>query len=253
MAAGAAADWRSDAPYRTLIGCDAALFAWEWLRRDPEYRRAACHGDLKQAARFGLHRFEDPDQSSTSARVWWRADTDPHVLAAVAEPGAGAGAFDPASLGSLMSIATDADGIERLLFADGRHTLRVDIMSGTLRQGPVRLAWALSGLEETRAPMATLRRLIDLDRTGCFANANHPSPAQARRMALLLRVHDALADGASQRALAGLLFGEHHLGARWRIDAPAYRLRVQRLVQAARRMARQHPAALLRMSRRHRD
>lgn len=30
-------DWRDDAPYRALIGIDAAGLAWEWLRRDPDY------------------------------------------------------------------------------------------------------------------------------------------------------------------------------------------------------------------------
>lgn len=246
MAAGAAADWRSDASYRALIGCDAAYFAWEWLRRNPEYRRAARQGRRSEPARFGLHHFEDPDRPSTSARLWWRADTDPHVLVAMAEPGRGADAFDPHRLASITSMRTDVDGTERLLLAKGPHALRIDITCGTLRQGPVHLAWALSGLGEVLAPMATLHRLIKLHRTGCFAKAGQPSPAQARRMALLLRVHDALADGASQRAIAVLLFGEDHLGTRWRIDAPAYRLRAQRLVQAAGRMARLHPALLLR-------
>lgn len=30
-------DWRDDAPYRALMGIDAAGLAWEWLRRDPDY------------------------------------------------------------------------------------------------------------------------------------------------------------------------------------------------------------------------
>lgn len=30
-------DWREGAPYRALMGIDAAGLAWEWLRRDPDY------------------------------------------------------------------------------------------------------------------------------------------------------------------------------------------------------------------------
>lgn len=246
MESSAGSDWRSEAPYRALIGCDAALFAWEWLRRDPDYRRAATRRDANPE-RFGLHLFEDPDRHAASARIWWCADTDPTVLAATAEPCPHPRAFDPARLARLMSIVTDADGVEHVLLADGRHTLRVDIIAGTLRQGPVRLAWRLSGLEEALAPTTTLRRLVDLYRTGFFSNAGQLSAAKARRWALLLRVRDALAEGASQRAIAAALFGEASLGARWRVDAPAYRLRVQRLVQAARRMARHDSAMLLRV------
>ena len=245
MAAGAAADWRSDAAYRPLLGCDAELFAWEWLRRDPTYRQAAAAGPEGDALRFGLHRFEDPDLPAQQAHPIWSAGFDPAVLSATAEPWDVPDAFALARLASLASLAVDASG-EHLLLSDGCHALRVDIAAGTIRQGPVRLHWQIAGLATALPPVATLRRLIILYRLGRFPKSPHPSTARARRWLLLLRVRDALADGASQREIASALFGDAAAGPRWRINASAYRLRVQRLVQATRRMAGQGPSAWLR-------
>jgi hypothetical protein len=53
----------------------------------------------------------------------------------------------------------------------------------------------------------------------------------------LLRAHDALAAGASQREIAACLFDELAAQRRWRVNAPHLRSRVQRLVRAARQAA----------------
>ena len=245
MASGALADWRSDADYRALLGCDAELFAWEWLRRDPAYRQAASAGPDGEALRFGLHRFEDPDLPACQAHPIWCAGYDPAALSAIAEPDSGPDAFALARVASLASLAVDASG-EHLLLSDGCHALRIDIAAGTIRQGPVRLNWQIAGLETALPPVATLRRLAILYRSGRFPHSSHPTPARAWRWLLLLRVRDALADGASQREIAAALFGNAVAGPRWRVDASAYRLRVQRLVQSTRRMAGQGPRAWLR-------
>lgn len=132
-------DWRSDAPYRALAACDAPLIAWEWLRRDPAYRAAVVRGDT-DAGRFGLHRFEDPACSSALVGVWWRRDVDPFVLTAAAAPCAGTEAFSPDLLPVAAAIERLA-GTERLLVTDGARSLRVDIVAGTLLEGPVYLTW----------------------------------------------------------------------------------------------------------------
>jgi len=41
------ADWRSPAAYDRAMGLEPTGFAWEWLRRNPAYRRD--HRDLRDA------------------------------------------------------------------------------------------------------------------------------------------------------------------------------------------------------------
>lgn len=84
---------------------------------------------------------------------------------------------------------------------------------------------------------AAARKLRLRIRTGEFARVLHPREARSARWALVLRAGDAVASGASQRAIAELLLSADARERRWRVQAPALRSRVQRLVREARRMA----------------
>jgi hypothetical protein len=144
--------------------------------------------------------------------------------------------FDLARLSHVASLIVDG-GAERLLLASGARTVRIDIVSGSVRHGPVLLRYRLSGLTRVDAPLLVLRQLLALWRSGDFSRALHrPDPRAARRI-LLLRTHDALAAGASQRDIAAELLGREAGARRWRVEAPSLRSRVQRLVRDARRMA----------------
>lgn len=235
-------DWRSAAPYAPLARCDRHAFAWEWLRRSPAYARAqAAGGDGRVgSAAFGLCRFESPEAGVPVARPVWRADADPGVLTAVAVPAGGADAFDFAGLGPLATCAMGAGGIEYWLWSDGVRHIRLDVVEGTLRGGPVWLDYRIAGLVKACPQVATLDRLIALVRTGRIVRKLFAAEARAPRWALVLRTHDALAAGASQRAIAELVLGIDALP-RWRIEAPSYRRRVQRLVGSARDAARTDP------------
>src|SRR3546814_17179128 len=47
------ADWRDPSAYEWLDACGRHAFAWEWLRRRPDYQAAAGEADSSAAA-FGL-------------------------------------------------------------------------------------------------------------------------------------------------------------------------------------------------------
>lgn len=242
----AVADWRDDRDYRGLAGCDLQQLAWEWLRRRPDYRAAASRGDQSDAHRFGLHCFERPDRPAREARLWWRREADPAVLVATAD------AAGPDRVDLLADPRTQLiveRGIEHLLLEGGRGQLRIDIVRGTTQQGAVGLMWQIQGLETGRPALEALGRFLSLRATGRLPRASRPTPAQTRRTAALLRVGDALEAGASQREIALALFGSRMIGASWRSEAGPYRLRVQRLVRAARRIRAQDPLSILRSSR----
>jgi hypothetical protein len=251
-------DWRDGAAYRELSGLRAPGLAWEWLRRDPRYRRAALEAlaqtmagsSEEAAAAWGLHRFEDPRLPAPLARAIWRADHYPLVLVAEARTGVGPeDRFELERYGRVATQFRSASGSEHLLLSEGFLDIRIDIVSGTLGKGPVELAYRLSGLRSAEAPAKVLRRLLAFCRTGRFQRPLHPPLTRMHRFLLEIRVHDAIAAGVDQREIAATLVSNEAASPRWRIVTPTARSRVQRLVRRARHMQQGGYRALLQLER----
>lgn len=243
---GPTADWRDAAAYAPLLKADRSVFAWEWLRRDPAYRAAAeraeggpsgwAGGELP--ARWGLHAFEAPHLAAPAARPMWCANIHPYVLEAEAAPAMDAcDVFELERLRGSTTLITAAGDREHLLISDGLRAIRLDVLSGSLRRGPVALHYRLSGFRSAERPLLTLRRLLALWRTGRFAAGVDAAEARAGRFVLMLRAWDALASGATQREIAAELLSPEAREARWRVDQSTVRSRVQRLVRNARATA----------------
>jgi hypothetical protein len=137
-----------------------------------------------------------------------------------------------------------AAGGEHLLLADGYRSIRIDIVRGTVAAGPVRLRYRLGGFAAAAEPLATLRRLVMLWRTGHFSPGLHPRDRRAARWIALLRAHDAIAAGATQREIAEHLLSRDASGRGWRLSSPSLRSRAQRLVRAAREMSASYGSLL---------
>lgn len=242
---GQLADWRDAAAYAPLLEADRSIHAWEWLRRNPEYRgtaRAALtvegSGDSARAQDWGLEVFEDPDRSAPVARPMWSRHIHPAVLPAIASSGGlPEDSFHLELLAGLVTIVRSGSGMEHVLLSDGLRTIRLDILAGSLAAGPAQLRYLLAGLASVERPLLTLQRLLLLCRTGRFGCSLQRSEPRARRWLLMLRAHDALAAGADQRAIAAALLSQSASAARWRSEASSLRSQVQRLVRGARRMA----------------
>lgn len=245
---GLVPDWRDPAAYRPLLDADRSLIAWEWLRRDPAYRAAAERsferagsrerGDPNhRPERWGLHAFELPALAAPHARPVWTAAVHPYVLGVDACAPLGGGDFDLRELGTMATLVTGLGRREHLLISDGLRAIRIDVHRGSLGQGPVQLHCRFEGLARAEAALLALRRLVALSRTGRFSAGLHPAAARAGRLVLLLRAHDALMRGATQREIAAALLGGGAGEARWRVTAPTLRSQVQRLAKGARAMA----------------
>jgi hypothetical protein len=249
-----AIDWRDGAAYLPLLSADRSIFAWEWLRRDPAYRRAALSaraatvsGQSRPAREWGLEAFENPDRSAPDARPFWSSDVHPAVLPALAAEGpSGADSLDLGALDALATLLRGDERVEHVLLSDGLRVVRIDILAGSVVDGPARLRYLLAGLASAEPPLLTLRRLIHLCCTGRFSRSLHAPEARARRWLLMLRAHDALTAGADQRAIASVLLSPSAREPRWRSDASSVRSQAQRLVRGARRMAAGGHRALLR-------
>ena len=83
------------------------------------------------------------------------------------------------------------------------------------------------------AKLLTLRRLLAFVRLGRFPRGlDRPDP-RAKRWAMMLRAHDLVAAGATQREIASDLFGAARVASDWLGRSDSLRLQVRRLLRGA--------------------
>lgn len=184
---------------------------------------------------------EHPDRAATAARIIWHADLDPGTIRVSASP---ADPEDPESLriewiAPWLMIAADRAGREHVVLSDGWHHIRLDVEQGHLTgQQAVMLRFEMEGMISARRRLLPLRRFLDLARHRRFARSLFPRDPRVDRWIEMLRVHDALRDGASQREIAEALFGADRVSRDWTGPSDSLKSRVKRLVRDARAMAR---------------
>ena len=140
---------------------------------------------------------------------------------------------------SWLTFIRDASGLEHAVLSDGWHHLRLDVAEGSLSvSGLVLINYAVAGLDTAWRRLIAVRRFLDLVRNRRFSNALYPPDPRIDRWLALLRVHDALRDGAGQREIGKVLFGEARVQREWYGPSDSLRSRIRRLVRDARAMAR---------------
>lgn len=137
----------------------------------------------------------------------------------------------------MTTVVISPNGGEHAAISDGYRRIRLDVASGTLCDGPVRLRSKLEGLQHIDPKILTLRRLIALCRLGRFSSQLHPPERLAPRWIAALRAYDALRAGATQRDMALGLYGGDAVRRDWGKGSDTLRLRVQRLAGVARKLA----------------
>jgi len=182
---------------------------------------------------------ENPEVTGAGARLIWTADIDPgtiEVEALPVSPGS-RDAVDPAVFGRWLSISRREDSTEHVVIRDGFRRIRLDVVAGSLMQGPVFLRYRLEGIAALRPRVLPLRRLLALCAHRRFVASLFPPDPKMPRLIEMLRVHDGLVAGASLGDLAEALYGAgvHDADSARRSDS--LRSRVRRLVREARAMA----------------
>lgn len=184
---------------------------------------------------------EDPDLAVPEARIIWHADLDPGTLRISAEPAdpADPDSVDVDRLAPWLTTATGCDGFEHIVLSNGWQRIRIDLDSGSLAQGGAfLLRYRVSGVTSAESKLLSLRQFLGLCRHGQFASSLFPPERRVDRWLKLLRVHDALQAGASQREIGTVLFGQDLTRSGWYQDNDWVRSRVRRLVRDARTMMR---------------
>ena len=177
---------------------------------------------------------EAPNAQLDHYRLVWSATVDPSVVVCAAEPVAvdHPDAFLIGQLALATTTVVGSSGAEHLSISDGCRRIRLDVVDGTLLQGPVRLHYRLAGFADAEPKLLTLQRLLALHRLGRFARGLHPRDTKAERWLTMLRAHDLSVAGASQREIAASLFGPE-ASREWRTQSDYLRLRIQRLLRDA--------------------
>ncbi|TYC98010.1 DUF2285 domain-containing protein [Novosphingobium sp. BW1] len=202
--------------------------------------RAALPAAASIRARGGCTFAEDPARSAPEARIIWHADLDPGTLCVEAIPTdrADPDGLDLERVAAWLTVVTDPDGYDHAVLSDGRHHIRLDAAHGRLAgETLVHLHYRLHGLSSAEAGLLPLRRLLHLQHHRRFARSLYPRDPWIERGIQLLRVHDALADGATQREIGAVLFGEARVAEDWNDRSDSLRSRIRRLVREAKTLA----------------
>lgn len=230
-------DWRSAERYSALLHADRRSFAWEWLRRSEAYRQAWSHR-TRPPTDFGLLAYEDPELGLPRAKPIWGFAIDPAVLASHPSrerPVSAADLLDIRKISEFVAVEIDECDVEHWLITDGRWSIRLDLHDGTLLGGPVMLQHHLQGFASAEPKVQALRQLGALAAAGEIPVGLLPRESRAARWILELRTADALASGATHQEMARCFYRASISGHAWRSGSDAFRLRIQRLVRAAKR------------------
>jgi hypothetical protein len=258
MSAASPDAWPAVVSYRYLDAAGPTDLAWEWLRRDPDYRRMAPASDCASGdvtildrapvhctLRWGCLNMPDAGQPCPEAPLLWTSEVDPSVLNVLALPfyDRASANFDLARCGAMATVVDGGD-CQHVLLRHGAGVVRFDVLSGSLLDGPVSLVLSLAGMEESEPALVALRRFLHLRRTGRLPAQSPPARQRLRRQVQALRVHDALAQGASIRDVGIMLFGGERVRHEWTDEA--LKSQCRRLITLAREMAAGGYRALLR-------
>jgi len=233
--------WHPSAAYLYVLHLDGPALAWEYLRRDLDYRRDWLRRLRRPevAQRWGLRLLEDPGQDARDAYPVWFPDHDTVVqLYPDADPPPDADLFE------FWRIPG-----HKQLIHDGRRLVLVVRQPGCCLR--LALAPALEdgmayvyAIRACQAPCVRYRALAaELDKLQTAGDATpaavvrpRPSPSSLLELHTLQALDGTLA-GASLRTVADVLFGADAVAEGWHADGDL-RARVRRLVQRGKKLMR---------------
>lgn len=218
MADRSTAPWYPTAAYLYVLHLDGLGLAWEYLRRNPDYRLdwLRRHRSPHAALRWGLRLLEDPARDARDAQpAWLPGHADVVQLYPDADPPVDAEPFAFWGIPGHKQLLHDGKCLALIARSPGR-CLRFALAPGV--EDGMAVAYAHRGRGtshalDTPAPMA------------------RPRPPPAALLELhTLQAFDATLAGASLREVAEGLFGADAVAADWHADGEL-RARVRRLVR----------------------
>jgi hypothetical protein len=181
---------------------------------------------------------EDPACDTGRAVIAWTATQNRAVIALDVEPAEDGNGYDFLKYQGRGAVIIDGRGKEHIILNDGRSQIAADLKSGSALSGPVSLKLFIPNNPLVGLHLTYLQKLL--------AALEHPDGriraprdrAMAQKLVAALRVHDALAAGASQRDIAIALFGKPRINSDWSGASDALRSQIRRQITRARRLSK---------------
>ncbi|HBP6416825.1 TPA: DUF2285 domain-containing protein [Pseudomonas aeruginosa] len=239
MADHNAEQWYPTAAYLYVLHLDDLALAWEYLRRNPEYRRDWRDRQRRPEAaqRWGLRQLEDPRLDARDAHPAWFPEHPELIhLYPDVDPMPDSVAFDFWRIPGSKGLIHDGRRLLLTIRWPGCF-LRLTVAPG-LEQG---MAY-VHAVRACARPCARFRAIAaELDRLAVAADAAPLAAARCRPCpAVLLELQtlqalDATLAGASLREVAAGLFGPVAVTGGWHADG-GLRSKVRRLVRRGREL-----------------
>lgn len=242
MADSVGAHWHPMAAYLYVLHLDGPALAWEYLRRNPDYRRdwlrRRSSGEDILAQPWGLRALENPSSDARDVQISWLTDLDRLVqLCPVTGVSAGPDAFDLWRLPGHKRLTHEGDRLAMTCELAG-HVLRAAIPTA-LEDG---MAYAYAVRAGSR--LGERWRAVEKDLALWEAAGAEPAAIARRRPGQAALAHprvlqalDGILAGATHRAVAEVLFGCSTVAERW-VEDSDLRAQVRRLIRRGKMLMR---------------
>jgi hypothetical protein len=243
--------WPERMTYDWMASLSSVGWAWEFLRRCPEYRLAyerhvadpvAISTAVQESAlHWGLLRFEDPSRSALEADVFWRMKACRQILplaAGVMRPGTAAETLNVEKLQCRTTIyPLGVEDRQDVLFAQEGRFLQLTIFGSVPLSEALLLTPALPSLPYCESRLVAVRRFTDLVKHGTLRPSLYQRERRAPRLMLVAQALDGWLARASYRDIGIALFGAARVERDWSHSGNHLRDQVRRAIGRGRTLA----------------
>ncbi len=246
--------WSNNAAYDYTARLSRREWAWEFLRRNPEFRAAWRSAQLEYGiagydagttmiaapfakpslAQWGVLYCTAPDQDAQTASVFWCPDMCSAVLRLTAfavSSNIDATPFLLRDIACPSILLEMRDGPQHLLFAEEGRGLQL-VIEGADIVHPVRLMTnSAPHAALANAQLRSLQCFNDLRLTGRLYTANLQRDPLSPRLRRVLRILDGKLSGASHETIAKAVLGGEYARDRWQGRGRTLRDRFRRAVR----------------------
>jgi Uncharacterized conserved protein (DUF2285)/Family of unknown function (DUF6499) len=238
--------------YAYTLGLDHMGWAWEFLRRNEDYKRdyrtnraghplpiihncgavvVRLRRRVLAAERWGLHLFADPYKSARDAHVFWLTERLKNAVSCtlrIANDNE-VGALNLASfMGQRRVLVTPNE--EFVVIADHQMSACMVVKNTTFLINKSAVTFEILGLEDQTRTFDAVNNLRRLQSNGATDIGLH-SGYRTKYFDYLLALDGHLA-GRSYRDIAAVLYGSDCIGPCWTDDSRGYKSKVRRAVRS---------------------
>ena len=246
-------DWRDRALYEYSVSLSRRGWAWEFLRRNPGFRKAirslkpslvridspnttfktvSLVEALHPLEDWGVFYCDDLDKTAQDATVFWRPELCPSVVPVWAIPMNGTSSENRFSVSELRceKAALVVPGRPaQLLLTDAGRAIQLTWKGADMLDDGLLLTAPIELFSRTERERLTMQRLWHLQRRGRVPrHLFRPHPA-GERLRMALQVLDGRLAGASWRKVSEAVFGEERTAEAWASPSRSLLDRTRRL------------------------